>query len=174
MPWPRVSAFSCSYGFGRPLTGWTLACVYALVPHRAIAAITIAEMPRVVRLVRSLVLTLREQPYVEAAIASSSTTPNEHAANVLDARDRCVFRTDVVDADAECRDAHATVRDDLVHYAPCERDRNGEAVTGVVTGWARDRAVDSDYFTARVDERAAGIAWVERGVGLNDVVDQPP
>src|SRR5262245_29701414 len=35
-----------------------------------IVAITIAEMPRVVRLVRSLVLTLREQPYVEAAIAS--------------------------------------------------------------------------------------------------------
>ena len=37
-----------------------------------IAAITIAEMPRVVRLVRSLVLTLREQPYVEAAIAAGT------------------------------------------------------------------------------------------------------
>ena len=35
-----------------------------------IAAITLAEVPRVVRLVRSLVLTLREQPYVEAAIAA--------------------------------------------------------------------------------------------------------
>jgi len=40
-----------------------------------IAAITIAEVPRVVRLVRSLVLTLREQPYVEAAIASGTTLP---------------------------------------------------------------------------------------------------
>src|SRR4051812_38527431 len=40
-----------------------------------IAAITIAEMPRVVRLVRSVVLTLREQPYVEAAIASGTTLP---------------------------------------------------------------------------------------------------
>jgi len=38
-----------------------------------IVAITIAEVPRVVRLVRSLVLTLREQPYVEAAIASGTT-----------------------------------------------------------------------------------------------------
>jgi peptide/nickel transport system permease protein len=37
-----------------------------------IAAITIAEAPRVVRLVRSLVLTLREQPYVEAAIAAGT------------------------------------------------------------------------------------------------------
>ena len=40
-----------------------------------IAAITVAEVPRVVRLVRSLVLTLREQPYVEAAIASGTTLP---------------------------------------------------------------------------------------------------
>jgi peptide/nickel transport system permease protein len=40
-----------------------------------IAAITLAEVPRVVRLVRSLVLTLREQPYVEAAIASGTTLP---------------------------------------------------------------------------------------------------
>jgi peptide/nickel transport system permease protein len=40
-----------------------------------IAAIAIAEMPRVVRLVRSLVLTLREQPYVEAAVASGTSLP---------------------------------------------------------------------------------------------------
>ena len=37
-----------------------------------IAAITIAEVPRVVRLVRSLVLSLREQPFVEAAVASGT------------------------------------------------------------------------------------------------------
>jgi peptide/nickel transport system permease protein len=35
-------------------------------------AITLAEVPRVVRLVRSLVLTLREQPYVEAATAAGT------------------------------------------------------------------------------------------------------
>jgi peptide/nickel transport system permease protein len=40
-----------------------------------IIAITLAEVPRVVRLVRGLVLTLREQPYVEAAIASGTTLP---------------------------------------------------------------------------------------------------
>jgi peptide/nickel transport system permease protein len=38
-------------------------------------AITIPEIPRVVRLVRGIVLTLREQPYVEAAIASGSSVP---------------------------------------------------------------------------------------------------
>jgi len=37
-----------------------------------IAAITIAEVPRVTRLVRGLVLTLREQPFIEAAVASGT------------------------------------------------------------------------------------------------------
>jgi len=40
-----------------------------------IIAIAITEVPRVVRLVRSLVLSLREQPYVEAAIASGTRLP---------------------------------------------------------------------------------------------------
>ncbi|MFJ1302762.1 ABC transporter permease [Pseudomonadota bacterium AL_CKDN230030165-1A_HGKHYDSX7] len=39
-----------------------------------IIAITVAEVPRVVRLIRGLVLTLREQPYVEAAMASGAGT----------------------------------------------------------------------------------------------------
>lgn len=37
-------------------------------------AITIPEVPRVVRLVRSIVLSAREEPYVEAAIAAGSPT----------------------------------------------------------------------------------------------------
>ncbi|MGH8618122.1 MAG: ABC transporter permease [Burkholderiales bacterium] len=40
-----------------------------------IMAITLAEVPRVVRLVRSLVLSLREQPYVEAAVAAGTRLP---------------------------------------------------------------------------------------------------
>ena len=43
--------------------------------ENVILAITLAEVPRVVRLVRSLVLTLREQPYVEAAIAAGTSLP---------------------------------------------------------------------------------------------------
>jgi peptide/nickel transport system permease protein len=37
-----------------------------------IAAITITEVPRVTRLVRGVVLTLRDQPFIEAAVASGS------------------------------------------------------------------------------------------------------
>jgi peptide/nickel transport system permease protein len=40
-----------------------------------IIAITIAEFPRVARLVRSVVLSLREQPYVDAAVAAGTRTP---------------------------------------------------------------------------------------------------
>jgi len=39
-----------------------------------VIAITVAEIPRVTRLVRSMVLSLREQPYVFAAIATGSRT----------------------------------------------------------------------------------------------------
>ncbi len=40
-----------------------------------IAAIVIPEIPRVVRLVRAVVLTVREEPYVEAAIAAGTRMP---------------------------------------------------------------------------------------------------
>ena len=48
-----------------------------------VAAITLAEVPRVVRLVRSLVLTLREQPFVEAAVASGTPLPRILLRHVL-------------------------------------------------------------------------------------------
>ena len=48
-----------------------------------IVAITLAEVPRVVRLVRGLVLTLREQPYVEAAIAAGTTLPRILSRHIL-------------------------------------------------------------------------------------------
>jgi peptide/nickel transport system permease protein len=44
--------------------------------QNVILAIAIAEIPRVVRLVRGLVLSLREQPMVEAAIAAGSNLPS--------------------------------------------------------------------------------------------------
>ena len=40
-----------------------------------IIAVTLPEIPRVVRLVRGIVLTLREQPYIEAAIATGTSLP---------------------------------------------------------------------------------------------------
>jgi peptide/nickel transport system permease protein len=43
--------------------------------QNVVIAITIAEVPRVARLVRGVVLSLREQPYVDAAVASGTRMP---------------------------------------------------------------------------------------------------
>ena len=43
--------------------------------QNVIMAITIAEIPRVSRLVRGVVLSLREQPYVDAAVAAGTRMP---------------------------------------------------------------------------------------------------
>lgn len=51
--------------------------------ENVIIAITLAEVPRVVRLVRSLVLSLREEPYVEAAIAAGTSLPRILVRHIL-------------------------------------------------------------------------------------------
>lgn len=48
-----------------------------------IIAITIPEVPRVVRLVRSVVLSLREQPYVEAAVSVGTRLPRILVRHIL-------------------------------------------------------------------------------------------
>jgi len=48
-----------------------------------IIAIAIPEIPRVTRLVRSLVLTIREEPYVEAAVALGTPTPKIMFGHIL-------------------------------------------------------------------------------------------
>jgi peptide/nickel transport system permease protein len=48
-----------------------------------IIAIVIPEVPRVVRLVRSVVLSIREEPYVEAAVALGGPLPHLLARHVL-------------------------------------------------------------------------------------------
>ena len=48
-----------------------------------VTAIVIPEIPRVVRLVRSIVLSIREEPYVEAAITVGTPTPTLLVRHVL-------------------------------------------------------------------------------------------
>lgn len=48
-----------------------------------IIAIVVSEIPRVVRLVRSVVLSIREEPYVEAAITAGTPTPTLLMRHVL-------------------------------------------------------------------------------------------
>jgi peptide/nickel transport system permease protein len=48
-----------------------------------VIAIAIPEIPRVVRLVRAVVLSIREEPYVEAAVTSGTPTPTLLVRHVL-------------------------------------------------------------------------------------------
>ncbi len=50
-----------------------------------IAAITVVEIPRVARVIRSVMLALREMPFVEAAVAAGSTTPKIFVRHLLPA-----------------------------------------------------------------------------------------
>ena len=51
--------------------------------QNVIIAITVPEIPRVVRLVRAVVLTIREMPYVEAAVASGTRLPKILVRHIL-------------------------------------------------------------------------------------------
>jgi len=51
--------------------------------QNVVIAISVAEVPRVARLIRGVVLSLREQPYVEAAIASGTRVPKIIARHIL-------------------------------------------------------------------------------------------
>src|SRR5204863_6372488 len=72
--------------------------------------------------------------------------------------------------DAEVGPADAPLahqRADHAQGVVVDRHREAEADAG-------DRRVHPDHAAAAVRERAAGVAWVEGGVGLDDVVDDPP
>src|SRR5712672_1290173 len=51
-------------------------------------------------------------------------------------------------------------------------DRNGEADAGGGAARRVDRGVDADHFAARIDQRAAGVAAIDGGVGLNGLIDE--
>ncbi len=51
--------------------------------QNVIIAISVPEIPRVVRLVRAIVLTIREMPYVEAAVASGTRLPHILVRHIL-------------------------------------------------------------------------------------------
>ena len=66
-----------------------------------IIAIALAEFPRVARLVRGVVLSLREQPYISAAIACGSSAPRIMARHILpNALDPIVIQATYIGASA--------------------------------------------------------------------------
>ncbi len=73
--------------------------------------------------------------------------------------------------EAEVAAADLAVPQQLGDHPADGVDRGGEADP---LRHRDDRRVHADHLAAGIDERPARVAGVERGVGLDDVVDQPP
>src|SRR5690606_32799727 len=62
--------------------------------------------------------------------------------------------------------------DELFGHSPGDVDRHGETVARVDAGRAGDGGVDADHRSGQVYERSAGIAGVDRGVSLDEVLER--
>ena len=82
---------------------------------------------------------------------------------------------DVLRHDADPAADHAAVIEDLLHDAARQihRDRKADALDADIAAvvLVEHRGVDADQLAARVDQRAAGIAGIDRGIGLNEILE---
>ena len=102
--------------------------------------------------------------------SSPALSAGPPASNALDPRAAGVR---VGDLDAEVRVADLLALDELVGDGLRLVGRDREADADVAVGALRgDRAVDADDLAVHVDQRATGVARVDRGVGLDRVADR--
>ena len=73
--------------------------------------------------------------------------------------------------DAELPAAYLSMRKNLRHHPLCRAARHRKAQS---LGEGDDRRIDADDAPARIQERATGVAWIDRRRMLNDVLDEPP
>ena len=66
------------------------------------------------------------------------------------------------------------VLDELVGDDHHHVDRNREADAFVAAAGAGDGRVDADHFAAEVEQRAAAVAGVDGGIGLQEVLELTP
>ncbi len=62
------------------------------------------------------------------------------------------------------------VADQLVHHVARHIDRHGKADADIAALRRQDRGVDADQPAAQIDQRAARIAGIDRGVGLDEIL----
>src|SRR5207302_5981035 len=78
---------------------------------------------------------------------------------------------DAVYAHAELAALDRAELDQLLHDAASHVHRDREADADVAAGAREYRGVDPDQLAAQVHQRAAGVARIDRGVGLNEVLE---
>ena len=106
-----------------------------------------------------------------AGEASPPKSSHDDAADLGQSDVGRVVGRSVPHRDAQRGPAHPAVLDQLVHDRASQVDRNREAVAGVEPGAAGDRGVDADDLASDAHQRTAGVAGVDRGVGLDEVLD---
>src|SRR5260221_7273017 len=76
-----------------------------------------------------------------------------------------------LEADADGAARYAPLRNDLVVHTDRGRGRQCEADALVTTAAGDDGGVDADHFSGQIDQRAAGVAGVNRRVGLQESLE---
>jgi hypothetical protein len=73
-------------------------------------------------------------------------------------------------ADSQAPALYFAELDELLHDGVRNDDRDREADADVAAGGTDDRRVDADELALEVDERAARVARIDRGVGLDEML----
>ncbi len=94
---------------------------------------------------------------------------DDRARRVGQVEEAGVLRRHVVHADAEVAVMHGAGLDDRLGRGAGDLRGNGESCTGERAVAGNDERVDADQFAVRVDQRSAGVAGVDGGVGLDEV-----
>ncbi|AEK60364.1 hypothetical protein CFU_0527 [Collimonas fungivorans Ter331] len=81
------------------------------------------------------------------------------------------FGRDVLRFDADITAHHVAGIDDRFHHGLGGRHRHGETDPERTAGARIDRGVDADQVAVGVDQGAAGIAGVDRSIGLDEVLE---
>src|SRR5581483_2142151 len=71
--------------------------------------------------------------------------------------------------DAKLSSPNLTEFHELVHHVTDHVGRNSKADADIAAAWTDDGGIDADQFASQVDQCAAGIAGIDRRVGLDEV-----
>src|SRR6266478_2175922 len=79
-------------------------------------------------------------------------------------------RREVLDHHTQVATCHVTVFDEALHGITGQIRRNSEADALIAAGAAQDGGIDADQAAFGIHECAAGVTWIYRGVGLDEVL----
>ena len=94
---------------------------------------------------------------------------DDGAGRVMEVKEAGIVGRDIVHADAQVAVVHRAGLDDGVGGGFGDLRGNGKARTGERAVVGDDEGVDADQLAVRVHQRAAGVAGIDGGVGLDEV-----